>query len=141
MAGIVFHFEEYDRDVYSGRRIDFDAWRYAAKAAGDIDKMIVVDKTGLQFGHPGGEIEFSVVNELPELEGKVAYMVCPWNNVKSKTSLWDFDHNVDWYVFGPASGWGEMDEGIYIPQASEVASHAIHIANVVLMHRYKVRSM
>ena len=139
MAGIVFYFEDYDRDVYSGRRVDFDAWRYAAKAAGDIDKMIVINQTDMVFDHPDSSIEFAVVDTLPELEGKVAHIVCPWNDVTNMTSLWDFNHDVDWYVFGPSNGWDKLDNGICIPQANMgVATHAIHIAAVVLMHRYQV---
>ena len=37
MAGIVFWFENNDRDVFSGRQVDLDAWRYAIKAGG-LDK-------------------------------------------------------------------------------------------------------
>ena len=141
MVGVCFYFEDNDVDVWSGRRIDLDAWNYAAKAAGDIDKMIVINKTLSKLTTPDGELDFSVVEELPELEGRIAYICCPWNKMKLATPLWDFDHNVDWYVFGPAGGWHhEVDIGVYIPQAGIGALHSTHVASTVMFHRYRTLS-
>lgn len=138
MVGICFYFERYDVDVWSGRRIDLDAWNYAIKAAGDIDRMIVINRSHMEIKTPDGNLKFKVVDELPELEGNVAYICCPWNKAKTKISLWDFDHNVDWYVFGPANGWQhEIDTGVYVPQAGQAALHATHVASTVMFHRYR----
>lgn len=136
MAGIAFYFEDYDRDVYSGRRIDFDAWRYAALAAGDIDRMLVVNRTEEALPNPGGNIKLTEVDELPELDNAV-YMATPWDT--ESEALWHFDHDVDWYVFGPAAGWAGQVPGraVHIPQNGLAAFHSIHIASVVMMDRYR----
>lgn len=139
MAGICFFFEENDIDVWSGRTIDLDAWNYAAKAAGDIDKIIVVNKTDKILNTPDINFDFKVVKELPDFnEEKKIYVCCPWNNMKNSISLWDFNHDVDWYIFGPASGWKSViDYGLYVPQCGIGALHSTHIASIVLLHRYK----
>lgn len=138
MVGIVFYFEPNDVDVYSGRRIDLDAWCYAAKAAGDVDEMIVVNRSGVELRLN----DFEVVDEMPRLDGRVAHVCCPWERHRADVSipLWSFDHLVDWYSFGPATGWKNTSEimklGVYIPTASTVALHSAHAATVVLSHRY-----
>ena len=133
MAGICFYYEDVDVDVWSGK--DLDAWNYACKVAGDITKMIVVNGTDQIVVSPDSELDFEVVEELPEL-GKAAYIVCPWES--PSLSLWDFEHDVDWYVFGPASGWNApLEESrVSIPQSGRGAVHSAHIATVVMFHRY-----
>jgi len=143
MAGVVFFFEEQDVDVFSGRQLALSAWNYAIKAAGDIDKVIVVNRTTQKIGSFDSSLSFTVVDELPVLAGRLAYIVCPWDNVKTKTPLWDFDHEVDWYIFGPAAGWRKYPpllEGITVPMAGKGALHAVHIASTVMLHRFGVRS-
>jgi len=132
MAGICFFFEDSDVDVWSGK--DLDAWNYAIKAAGDVDNMIVVNKTDQYLQSPDVNLGFQVVNELPELEN-ATFIKCPWDSGEN-ISLWDFDHNTDWYVFGPASGWGGVD-GVCIPQNGIGACHSVHIATTVMFHRYQ----
>lgn len=147
MAGICFFFESYDIDVWSGRRIDLDAWNYACKAAGDIDRIVVVNRTASKISTPDRRINFECIQpsmtgdpiqDLPKFEGKVAYVCCPWDTANEMVSLWEFDHDVDWYVFGPASGWRGKIEGLglYIPQAGQAATHSVHVASTILMHRY-----
>lgn len=140
MVGLCFFFEDNDRDVWSGREIDLDAWRYAAKASG-IDEMVVVNRTETPISQIDLEIALHVVQEVPELPGVVASLVCPWRPWPA-TSLWDFDHAVDWYVFGPADGWQQRPQGqlVTVPQAGLAALHAVHIASVVMLHRYEVLS-
>jgi len=136
MAGICFYFEDNDSDVYSGRDIDLDAWNYACKAAGDIDRMIVVNRTDNVLTTPDSDMRFEVVTELPDLPNAVR--VCtPW---KGGEPLWTFDHEVDWYVFGPSEGWPDVSKGVHIPLAGKAALHAVHAATVVLTHRYGVKS-
>lgn len=138
MAGICFYFERYDIDVWSGRDIDLDAWNYACKAAGDIDKAVVINRTSKKLKSFDTSMEFEVVDELPHLPGRVVYVCCPWDDVDNRVSLWNFEHNVDWYVFGPANGWRKkIDSGIYVPQNGLAALHSTHIASTVLLHRYK----
>ena len=135
MAGICFFFEPYEIDVWSGK--DLDAWNYAVKVSGDIDRMIVVNKTFLEIPSPDKAMEFQVVKELPVL-GNAVFFTPPWHEAEP---LWSFDHDVDWYVFGPAAGWGAQppDRMVSIPQAGLGAVHSVHAATTVMFHRYYVR--
>jgi len=142
MAGVVFFFEEHEMDVYSGRRIDLAAWNYALKAAGDIKNVILVNRTKQVVKTFDAEINFKAVDRFPSLDGEVIYVICPWNKYEGvRHDLWTFDHHVDWYVFGPAHGWGGImpKNSVTIPQSNDqCAIHAPHIATVVMMHRYSV---
>lgn len=142
MAGIVFFYEENDIDIFSGRRLDLSAWNYAIKAAGDIDKVIIVNKTNQTINNFDSSLAvFNVVNEIPALEGKIIHLVCPWNKTEKIVPLWNFDHKVDWYIFGPAQGWHSeinIPLGLTIPMTGSAALHSVHIASVVMLHRYGV---
>lgn len=142
MTGICFFFEPSDVDVWSGKNLD--AWNYAIKAAGDIDKMIVINKTDQTIKSPDKTLDFQVVDKIPILPN--AYILTtPWDLENQSISLWDCDHQCDWYIFGPASGWqgvlpsmdGEIN--VSIPQSGLGALHSVHIASAVMLHRYHVR--
>lgn len=140
MAGICFYFEDNDVDVWSGRQIDLDAWNYAIKLTSDIDKVKIVNKSDSNINHFDNSLEVEILNSMPQLSGSIAQLVCPWENTPSpKTSIWNFNHNVDWYIFGPGSGWGGYYTGtpITIPQNGLGACHSIHICTLVMAHRYK----
>jgi hypothetical protein len=139
MPGVAFFFESPETDVFSGRHRDLDAWNYAARAAGDVDRFRVINRTDLQVQPVDADLDFQVVAEPLELAGRVAHIVCPWDEADERIALWDFDHDVDWYAFGPAAGWRKkVGLGVYIPIAGNAALHAVHAASVVLTHRYKV---
>jgi hypothetical protein len=139
MAGLCFYFEDADVDVWSGKNLD--AWNYAAKAAGDIDRMIVINRTDQLISPPDADLtQFEVLSELPSLE-RAVYLVGPSQAGLDAASLWSFDHDVDWYVFGPASGWEPGHPRLHVPQAGIGALHAVHIASVVMLHRYHVRGV
>lgn len=134
MAGVVFYFENNDVDVYSGRSVDLDAWYLASQIPGDIDRIIVINKTDTHLVTPNTRLDFFVAEDLPRLENAV-YLDPKWGD-----SLWDLDHaEVDWYVFGPASGWGERDSDkqyINIPHTNNVHCHSQHVMTTVMFHRY-----
>ncbi len=140
-SGIVFFFEENDIDVWSGRRIDLDAWNYAIKVGGNIDKVIVINKTQETLQTFDADVDFQVVTEIPVLNGSVAQIVCPWEDTPViKQSLWDFNHDVDWYFYGPAHGWQNnyfANIFLTIPQNGMGACHSIHINTVIMFDRYK----
>lgn len=140
MVGICFFFEENDIDVYSGRPIDLDAWNYAAKAAGDVDSVHIINRTDADFSPFNSECKTTVAEEFSpkDLSGHLTYLVPPWQDATQP--LWVFDHFTDWYVFGPAGGWPGGQQGVCVPQAGCGALHSVHIASVVLMHRYGVVS-
>lgn len=132
MAGIAFFFEDENIDVYSGHLIDLGVWNLAAKLAGDITKLLVVNHTQLQLVMPDADINFTVVTELPELEN--AAFMTPDRGIP----LWDIDHSkVDWYVFGPAGGWDNKERDyINIPQNGMAHCHSAHVVQTVMFHRY-----
>lgn len=136
-AGVVFFFEENDLDVWSGRPIDLDAWRYCIKAAGDIDQVIIVNKTNEKL-HFDDAMNVKIVSELPELPGQVLYVICPWDKTTEKEPIWTLDHfGIDWYVFGPANGWSgkEIKRGVFIPVPNGLSFHSVHAATVIMTHR------
>ena len=145
MAGIIFFFEETSRDVFSGRPQDLDAWNYAIKIAGDIDNMVIINRTNQRIRRVDSDLKnFHVLDTLPDFDlwGRVVHVVCPWDATGNKTTLWGFDHAVDWYVFGPASGWGSLQSecAVFIPQAGKGALHALHVAPIIMAHRfYKIK--
>ena len=139
MTGICFFYEDSDVDVWSGK--DLDAWNYACKVAGDIDSMIVINKTTQILTTPNADMVFNVVSDLDAakdlMSGDIVYMVCPWENT-TVLSMAGFMHTNDWYVFGPASGWGSytLPSGMTIPQAGTGAVHSVHAATVAMFHRF-----
>lgn len=145
-AGICFYFEDHDVDVWSGH--DLDAWNYAAQAAGDIDRMAVINLTDQDLKTPNADMEFMVYEELDAPFrvrvdtplNPICVQVCvPWQAPEGAVPLWDYDHKADWYLFGPARGWQALDGPcVYVPQAGRGALHAVHIASVVMLHRYSV---
>lgn len=138
MAGLVFHFESNGTDVFSGREQDIDAWRYAAQISGDITDMVMINSAGWTPHHLDQKFEWQVVEAMPDLPGTVTY-VATSHEAGVDVPLWDFDHQTDWYVFGPAKGWGPGVHGIYLPQHNhDVALHALHVVETVMFHRYKV---
>ena len=133
MTGICFFFESSDVDVWSGHNLD--AWNYAVQMAGDIKSMIVINKTDQIINTPNINLDFNVVNRVPELSGNIAKLAPEWECING-VSLWNFDHNVDWYMFGPATE--PWSGNVFIPQANRGALHSIHAASIVLAHRYGV---
>lgn len=137
MAGICFYFEDSDVDVWSGK--DLDAWNYACKVAGDIDKAYIINKTDQVLEPFDVNMDFQVFGSLAEAEaamtGNKMYLTCPWN-IGNQSSIVGHDHLVDWYLFGPAAGWQKSIDGFYIPQGGHGAVHSVHAATVVMFHRY-----
>ena len=145
MTGFCFYFEDNNVDVYSGRLLDFDMWNLALKTTGDLTKIALVNESGVMITNPDEErFTFTTPGRLFR-PANAAVLVTPWEaDRRTAVELWDFNHLVDWYLFGPAQGWaGDIPPGqqIYIPQANldqRAALHSVHIATVVAMHRFHV---
>jgi hypothetical protein len=148
MAGIVFYFEDNDVDTWSGRHSDLDAWNYAIQLTSDVRDVYIINKTDQSFSF---NLEFNTtyVTDQPTLTGNVTQIICPWEHMGDSfpegavcEHLWDFDHETDWYLFGPARGWGAnlfADRFICIPQNGQVACHSVHIATMIMAHRYHIK--
>ncbi|MEK6829395.1 MAG: hypothetical protein AABY15_04655 [Nanoarchaeota archaeon] len=138
-SGIVFFFENNDIDVWSGRNLDLDAWNYNCKIGG-INKAIIVNKTDQIIPLFDADMNIEIVSEIPNLVGHITQLVVPGEGAQSE-SLWDFDHQTDWYVLGPASGWGGnhfANKFIHLPQSSTAMHHSIFIGAVIAFHRVHI---
>lgn len=119
-------------------------------AGGDIDEMIVINMTDFAPANPAEVIGrglgngFTVVQSLEQAqavigEDRVTQAVCPWNFGRQATDLRDYQHETDWYVFGPAIGWGGHDMGsdkITIPVPDDTPMFSVQAAAVIFSHRY-----
>lgn len=142
MVGICFYFEEYGKDVWSGTRENLYVWHYAIKAAGDVDRVAMINLTPQSWSFDKA-VEFKMYPSLAEWEvehqdERLTYVGAPNEFVEPPTPLWEFDHQTDWYVFGPCHGHNPLKSGITIPMPTGNAFHAVHAANTVLTHRYHV---
>jgi hypothetical protein len=148
MAGIVFWFENFDKDVFSSRHpVDLDAWRYAAKA-GDIHNMHCINTSStfsdsqLQLGGTGTNT-FSETFEdwyATHSTENIVILETQWTAPPGSIALKDLDHsNVDWYVFGSSSGApiGLPHQYVYLPQNGVAALHSAHIASAVMLRRFE----
>lgn len=147
MAGIAFWFEDNDTDVFSGRTVDLDAWRYAIKAGG-ITKARCFNSSSLDLFFDAG-FDFEVIGSSGEdfntwinnhsserLIGFETQWSCPINGQCFST----LDHStVDWYIFGPSFGIDNNlpIEYIYLPQNGIAALHSVHIASAVMLRRWE----
>ncbi len=149
MKAVVFHFESSDADVWSGRQIDLDAWRYNSKMFG-LDTLIMIDKVpgGAKYQHLDEEQKFYRYESLEEFESAHPnltkyYFESPWSFPPSitPTVLKDLTHqnNDVAYIFGPAIGFKIATEDkrtwVTIPQIGIAATHSIFIAPIVFYDR------
>lgn len=106
-----------------------------------MTSMIVLNRTKNSLMTPNSKISFEDRKEtdgdLTFLHGSVAYFVPP-SDKRVTTDLWNFEHDVDWYFFGPAQTFyfekRSFDFVVTIP--IPVQYHAIHAASVVMAHRH-----
>ena len=141
MAGILFYFQDYDTDVFSGTRDDLDAWRYAVKAGG-IDKIRCINQTDFDVSLAFTDMDFKVVDEdWIQDQSNIAVFDTEWTCPSGAIPLSRLDHStVDWYVFGSANiGAPKVANGqyVYIPQNGRGALHSLHAASVVLLRRWE----
>jgi len=157
MAGIIFFYEESYKDVFSGANEEtMNAWNYARHIGGGIDCMVVINCTGEHLESPDQSLDFLEIpcnrlDQAAEILNSIngsnkAFFVTPWEapHFGTPQDLWSWDHETDWYVFGPASGWSAISSHpvgtpITIPQHGMGAAHAIHVATAVMFHRAGVK--
>ena len=136
MVGLVFYFEDNDIDVWSGKDFDLDAWNYNCKISG-INKVIIINKTTQILRPFDVSMDIEIVSELPLLTGHTTQLVTNTDNC-IKTDLWGFNHQTDWYIIGPAAGWGGEffgDTLLTIPQIGSGDHHSVFIGATVMFHR------
>jgi len=138
MATLVFYFEDSTFDVYSGKVVDLSAWNHACKVA-DIKNAIIINKSSQNITTFDADMDIQIVEEIPLFEGNVTQLVTP-TEISEATSLYDFNHETDYYVIGPASGWKGnyfSDNYIFIPQHTTAAAYGLIAGSVVMYDRFR----
>lgn len=148
MAGILFYFENFDKDVFSSRNpIDLDAWRYAMKAAG-LNTIHCINTSSMFSNEQlsaGGDMNLQFWDTFEDWysaheNDNMAIIETQWSCPETAIPLSHLDHSsIDWYVFGASNGnpTGLPKQYVYIPQAGMGALHSVHIASIVLTRRYE----
>ena len=153
---MVFWFEE--SDVFSGRQVHIDAWRYAARAGG-IQSVRCINKTNHKLNM--GNEDFDVIGETDEdfinwcdenSSDNLVFFDTPNTCPDSAIQLRDLDHKaVDWYVFGAGSGFPRVyskdhnsfieytnDKNCcYLPTNKNTMLHPLHIGSCVMLRRFE----
>lgn len=157
MKGLLFHFEDANKNVYSGADWCFDLWRITAKAFG-LDFFGIIDKTvnkdGVKYCHNDADIVYKYYADLAEAEADLSnlkFIYCESLDilndkaVLSKTDVEAFDHPSNCvYAFGPDSSGFNIEnndprEFVYIK--SVVGLWAINAASIVLSDRYNKQTV
>mgnify|MGYP006412546681 FL=1 len=158
--GVVFHFSDWNACVYSGRAIDFDAWRYSIKAFG-LDTFRVIDTTrqgldNLWFNRSvAEELDWKDHKSLDEFyeqnpNDEFIHLETAWTipedvefDVLSKDYVHDKPEDLEkniWYILGPPSGFniskGDKRRWLSIPQETKGGMHSAHILPVLLWDIY-----
>ena len=137
MSTLVIHFEDNDKDVWSGRNLDIDMWKTACFNWG-IDELRIIDlrtdKTWQPLD-PSLQLKwYSTIEEATEDLNNIVYI-----DRQGDTSLWQINHNeIEAYVIGASYGYISRPEGVkvVIPQQGRDEMHSTHIAAIVLADRY-----
>lgn len=148
MKAVVFHMEDQDTDVWSGRQIDLDCWWYSINAWG-LDAVVMIDLMtgGCSYQHAtiSNFFRYSSLDEFELAHSSLTkvYFETPWS-FSSNTphvTLQQFIPPTDnfAYIFGPAAGFQpQPSDGrtwVTVPQLNRGALHSIHIAPIVLCDR------
>lgn len=152
MVAAVFHFEDQDLDVWSGRDIDLDIWRYNTKMFG-IDTLIMIDQVpdgGTLYQHLDEEQKFERFTSIDDFlqahpQGEKVWFETPWSFPSSITpiKLNNFQHPANtsdvFYIFGPATGFNIAENDsrtwVTIPQVTQGATHSSFLAPIVFYDR------
>lgn len=153
--GIVVPFEPYDTDVWSGRRIDFDQYRYVCRAW-DIKHLAIVNRTTYAVGSDNlpnpSEIDSTLdITIWPNYaEFFKQHMDDPFVAFETEWTippecepvpLNNLSHlRVGWYVFGPADGFTPRPTELnirwsFMPVKPRIAFHTTHVVTAVCWDR------
>ena len=150
MAGIVFWFENSDRDKFSGRQVDLDAWRYAI-GAGCISETVCFNKSDYNPVLNAGYSTFKIIDGdrtkftewvVEHKDQNLLFIETEWSCPSNAINLGSVNHaTIDWYIFGPSNGipteCQEFGQWCYLPVKDRFALHPVHIASCVLTRRYE----
>lgn len=105
---IMFHFDDYHRDVWSGRAIDFDIW-FVFKSIWGLSELAVINHSGVTLSTAGRE-NITIYNSIDAfLTATSGSSYVTLEHPKHSPSQLLADHTFNdsaWYCIGPTEGWG-----------------------------------
>ena len=136
---LAFFFEDSDKDIYSGRLIDLDAYRYACKAFG-VNHMAVINLSTEEISMNDDGILLEQYSSFEEFknshkDSKMLLTEVPWACPAGAYILNKELPEFDWIVIGPSTGWiphPQDVEWLLVPQNGKGALHSQHIATLIL---------
>jgi len=128
MKGIVFHWDDPWKDIYSGLDPVADAWAYIGQAF-DLD-MVAIERTW-PFPERHGIRSFKSLDDfLKSVKGDRVVLADYQEPGTPNPKM----HEVDWLVLGPADGWQKayptVERWCYRPSPPS-GFHAVHLAHIV----------
>lgn len=159
--GLCFHFETTDRDLWSGRKIDLDAWQTMCVAF-DVKKVVCIDLAGwAHIDWPQGGPDLKIVKSLEEFEEYAGedslerriYVETPWTVPKENSppitpyrSINLTTDDIYWLIIGPSAGIKPSSNRKHyytVPQeggknGKGPSLYPVHMASVPLSHFYLI---
>ena len=138
---IMFHFDNYHKDVWSGRDIDFDMW-FVFKSIWNLTELAVVNVSDTTLSTVGRD-NITIYNTLSDFETATTGPYICLEHPKHNPSQLLNDHTFDdtaWYCIGPSAGWlnnyidGSTTLGI--EQTGNAEMHAPFVSAVLSYKRF-----
>lgn len=140
MVGICFYLDAEERDGSA-----LEAWRAIAPLAGDIDTVAVIHHSMEPIHDPEDPIGlclYANMNQFLDDHGDRSMVHVDTSVARTKGSvpLWQFHHDIDWYLFGLDGEAGpEVGSTVSMPKAGQASLPLAQLASTVLLHRHWVR--
>lgn len=138
---IMFHFDDYHKDVWSGREIDFDIW-FVFKSIWNLTELAVVNVSDATLSTAGRD-NITIYNNLSDFESDTSGPYISLEHPKNNPSQLLRDHTFDdnaWYCIGPSQGWlGDYISGsttLGIEQTGNAEMHAPFVSAVLSYKRF-----
>lgn len=136
---VMFHFDEWSRDVWSGRSIDLDCW-FKLRTLWGVKKLACVNRTEMDIRTGREDFEvFDTVDDFMEAHrhDQMIQMQHPSKTVTTIDAI-KSPQTDTWFMFGPAEGWDNI-AGLWpvaVNQRTLDSHHAPFIAAIVA-HKYR----
>lgn len=136
----MFYFDEYSRDVWSGRPVDFDIWVVFCEMWG-IRNLAVINNTELKLNSAGRE-NITIYEDENTFFSKESGPFILLDPPKNKPNQFLTEHKFNekaWYCIGPCQGWKNQPRHLTlgIEQEGLAELHAPFVASVLCWEYYK----
>ena len=130
---ILFHFDDWSADVWSGRQIDLDAW-FLLRSLWGVEKLACINLTDqeIKTGRENFEVFDSFDDFLCAHENEPMTQMQHPNKTSLPLSSINLESN-EWVLFGPAQGWDNISglRSACVSQNGGDSHHAPYIAAIV----------